>query len=117
MATVSAINKDFSHALSGVVGGLGEVFALSSALSRHQARPFPPCVARSRTCAHRRCAVFPTLSRRRVWVFQPWQNLISKRPAFEQYQPGRNRAPATKKMGPTVLDSLRRAPRLAASEP
>src|SRR5216117_3159640 len=73
MATVSAINKDFSHALSGVVGGLGEVFALSSALSRHQAQPFPPSVARSWTCAHRRCAVFPALSRQRVWVFRPWQ--------------------------------------------
>src|SRR5437016_11801846 len=59
-----------NHPSSSVVGaGLGEVFALSCALSRHQGCPSPQCAARSWISAHRRRAVFPALSPQRVWVF------------------------------------------------
>src|SRR5436853_4632222 len=64
-----------NHPSSSVVGaGPGEVFALSCALSRHQGCPSPQCAARSWISAHRRCAVFPVLSRQKVWVFRPWQS-------------------------------------------
>ena len=68
------INDNFNHSWSNVGAGLGEVFALSCALSRHQWRPSPQCAARSWISAHRRCAVFPVLSRQKVWVFRPWQS-------------------------------------------
>ena len=64
----------FNHSWSNFAGaGPDEVFALSTALSRHRVRPFPQCVARSWISSHRRRAIFPALSRRTVWVFLPWQ--------------------------------------------
>jgi hypothetical protein len=68
------IIKMISITQSNVVGTVqGEVFALSSALSLHQALEFHQCVACSWFSAHRPCGAFPTLFPRRVWVFQPWQ--------------------------------------------
>lgn len=69
-ATVAVFNHYWSS-----VGGAGPsvVSAFSCALSRHQGRSFPQCAAHSWILAHRRRAVFPAPSRRRVWVFRPWQ--------------------------------------------
>lgn len=72
------ISKMISITQSDVVGAVqGEVFALSSALSLHQALEFHQRVARSWFSAHRSCGAFPTLFPRRVWVFQPWQTSCS----------------------------------------
>jgi hypothetical protein len=82
------INDNFNHAQSNVVGaGLGEVFALSCALSRHQGRPSPQRAARSWISAHRCRAAFSTLSRQRVLVFPPWQTSFPSETRSAPQQP------------------------------
>jgi len=73
-AELWATGGSFNRSWSNFAGaGPDEVFALSTALSRHRVRPFPLRVARPWISSHRRRAVFLALSRQRVSVFRPWQ--------------------------------------------